>query len=171
MNWVATVLIEHFKDAVLVVRRCFVGDEDKGRCSGTAVGERHARAAPRAAGGGLNDGEMLLGDPYIRRAFDNVKHHSPTAHREHFAPPGHQIRRLHQISGGIFPQEKEAHGLAPVQFAAVKSVANPPGFDQRTLASTVAFDTSTVGVVTDRLEAPGLIARSASPQYRRARAC
>lgn len=96
---------------------------------------------------------MLLSDPYIRRAFDNVKHHRPAVHRQHFALPRHQIRRLHQIAGGIFSQENKAHGLTPVQFAAVKSVANPPGFDQRTLASTVAFDTSTVGVVTDRLEA------------------
>jgi MarR family transcriptional regulator, lower aerobic nicotinate degradation pathway regulator len=90
------------------------------------------------------------------------------------ALPGHQIRRLQQIAVAIFLQETEAHGLTPVQFAAMQTVANSPGFDQlkvnrRTLASTVGFDTSTIGGVIDRLEARGLITRSASPTDRRVR--
>ena len=83
--------------------------------------------------------------------------------------PGHQIRRLHQIAVAIFLQETEAHGLTPVQYAAMQAVANTPGADQRTLASTVGFDTSTIGGVIDRLEARGLIVRSASPDDRRVR--
>jgi MarR family transcriptional regulator, lower aerobic nicotinate degradation pathway regulator len=83
--------------------------------------------------------------------------------------PGHHIRRLHQIAVAIFLQETEAHGLTPVQYAAMQAVANTPGFDQRTLASTVGFDTSTIGGVIDRLEARGLIMRSASPNDRRVR--
>jgi MarR family transcriptional regulator, lower aerobic nicotinate degradation pathway regulator len=85
------------------------------------------------------------------------------------ALPGHHIRRLHQIAVAIFLQETEAHGLTPVQYAAMQAAANTPGLDQRTLASTVGFDTSTIGGVIDRLEARGLISRSASPTDRRVR--
>lgn len=83
--------------------------------------------------------------------------------------PGHHIRRLHQIAVAIFLQETEAHGLTPVQYAAMQAVANTPGLDQRTLASTVGFDTSTLGGVIDRLEARGLITRNASAHDRRVR--
>lgn len=83
--------------------------------------------------------------------------------------PGHHIRRLHQIAVAIFLQETDAHGLTPVQYAAMQAVANTPGFDQRTLAGVVGFDTSTIGGVIDRLEARGLVTRSASPNDRRVR--
>lgn len=85
------------------------------------------------------------------------------------ALPGHHIRRMHQIAVAIFLQETEAHGLTPVQYATMQAVANAPGSDQRTLASAAGFDTSTVGGVIDRLEARGLIMRSASPNDRRVR--
>ena len=83
--------------------------------------------------------------------------------------PGHYIRRMHQIAVAIFLQETEAHGLTPVQYAAMQTVANLPGVDQRTLARTIGFDTSTIGGVIDRLEARGLLRRNASPQDRRVR--
>lgn len=41
--------------------------------------------------------------------------------------------------------------------------------DQRTLARTIALDTSTTGVVVDRLEARGWLERRMSPEDRRAR--
>ena len=85
------------------------------------------------------------------------------------ALPGHHIRRLHQIAVAIFLQETDAHGLTPVQYAAMQAVANTPGFDQRTLAGVVGFDTSTIGGVIDRLEARGLVTRSASANDRRVR--
>ena len=44
-----------------------------------------------------------------------------------------------------------------------------PGLDQRTLASTIGFDTSTIGGVIDRLERRGLIERRTSPTDRRVR--
>jgi DNA-binding MarR family transcriptional regulator len=44
-----------------------------------------------------------------------------------------------------------------------------PGLDQRTLASSIGFDTSTIGGVIDRLEKRGLIERQASPTDRRVR--
>ncbi|MEY2952874.1 MAG: hypothetical protein RLZZ401_961 [Pseudomonadota bacterium] len=85
------------------------------------------------------------------------------------ALPGHAIRPLHQISVAIFMQEAEAHGVTPVQYAAMQTVGNCPGIDQRTLASTIGFDTSTIGGVIDRLEARGLVLRNASPDDRRVR--
>ncbi|MDZ4292289.1 MAG: MarR family winged helix-turn-helix transcriptional regulator, partial [Hydrogenophaga sp.] len=54
--------------------------------------------------------------------------------------PGHAIRRLHQISVGIFLQEAGDLGITPVQYAALQVVGNQPGIDQRTLARTIALD-------------------------------
>jgi DNA-binding MarR family transcriptional regulator len=83
--------------------------------------------------------------------------------------PGYYIRRLHQIAVAIFLQETEAHGLTPVQFAALSKVGLTPGVDQRTLAGSIGLDTSTIAGVIDRLEARGLMRRSASPEDRRVR--
>lgn len=83
--------------------------------------------------------------------------------------PGHAIRRLHQISVGVFLQEMGDLGITPVQYAALQVVANQPGIDQRTLARTIGFDTSTIGSVIDRLESRGLMQRNAHPEDRRVR--
>lgn len=83
--------------------------------------------------------------------------------------PGHYIRRLQQIAVAIFLQETEPHGVTPVQFAALQAAHNTPGVDQRTLARTIGFDTSTTAGVIDRLEARGLLRRNASPEDRRVR--
>ena len=85
------------------------------------------------------------------------------------ALPGHQIRRLHQIAVAIFLQEAEGTGITPVQFAALQTVADRPGVDQKTLARGIGLDTSTVAGVVDRLEARGLLQRHASPNDRRVR--
>ena len=83
--------------------------------------------------------------------------------------PGHHIRRLQQIAVAIFLQETEPFGVTPVQYAALQGVASAPGIDQRTLARTIGLDTSTTGGVVDRLEARGLLLRSANPEDRRVR--
>ena len=83
--------------------------------------------------------------------------------------PGHAIRRLHQISVGIFLQEAGELGVTPVQYAALQCVGNQPGLDQRTLARGIALDTSTTAGVVDRLEARGWMERRTSPEDRRAR--
>jgi DNA-binding MarR family transcriptional regulator len=83
--------------------------------------------------------------------------------------PGHYIRRLQQIAVAIFLQETEPHGVTPVQYAALQTIGNSPGIDQRTLARTIGFDTSTIAGVLDRLEARGLVLRNASPDDRRVR--
>jgi DNA-binding MarR family transcriptional regulator len=83
--------------------------------------------------------------------------------------PGYHIRRLQQIAVAVFLQETEAHGITPVQFAALQTVANAPDIDQRTLAGMIGVDTSTGAGVIDRLQARGLLERKASPQDRRVR--
>ena len=83
--------------------------------------------------------------------------------------PGHYIRRLQQIAVAVFLQETEVQGITPVQFAALQSVANQPGLDQRTLAATIGFDTSTIASVIDRLEARGLLVRNIAPEDKRVR--
>ncbi|MGS5089450.1 MarR family winged helix-turn-helix transcriptional regulator [Hydrogenophaga sp. A37] len=83
--------------------------------------------------------------------------------------PGHAIRRLHQISVGIFLQETGEQGITPVQYAALQVVGNQPGIDQRTLARTIALDASTTGGVVDRLEVRGWMERRTAPEDRRAR--
>jgi MarR family transcriptional regulator, lower aerobic nicotinate degradation pathway regulator len=83
--------------------------------------------------------------------------------------PGHHIRRLQQIAVAIFLQETDAHGVTPVQYAALQALANAPGIDQRTLAGTIGFDTSTIAGVVDRLELRGLLERTTTPEDRRVR--
>lgn len=83
--------------------------------------------------------------------------------------PGHAIRRLHQISVGIFLQETGELGVTPVQYAVLQTVGNQPGIDQRTLARNIALDASTTGGVVDRLEARGWLERKTAPEDRRAR--
>jgi DNA-binding MarR family transcriptional regulator len=95
---------------------------------------------------------------------------APTRHSVQFdKQPGHLMRRMHQISVGIFMSEAESTGLTPVQFAALQAVSQQPGIDQKTLAKVVALDTSTTGGVIDRLEAREFIERRASDQDRRVR--
>jgi DNA-binding MarR family transcriptional regulator len=83
--------------------------------------------------------------------------------------PGHLIRRLQQIAVGLFMEETAAFDLTPVQFAALTTVARQPDMDQRTLARTIGFDTSTIGGVLDRLERRGLLQRNPAPDDRRVR--
>lgn len=83
--------------------------------------------------------------------------------------PGYQVRRLQQIAVGLFMDETAAFDLTPVQFAALATVARQPEVDQRTLARTIGFDTSTIAGVIDRLERRGLMLRNAAPQDRRVR--
>ena len=83
--------------------------------------------------------------------------------------PGHSIRRLQQIAVSLFMEHTKAHGVTPVQYAALEEIFRSPGLDQRTLATAIRFDTSTIGGVIDRLEKRGLVTRNASPTDRRVR--
>lgn len=83
--------------------------------------------------------------------------------------PGHGIRRVQQVAVALFMQETEGLGLTPVQFAVLQALSAHPGLDQKSLAETVSFDTSTIGAVIDRLEGKQLLTRSLSPHDRRVR--
>lgn len=69
----------------------------------------------------------------------------------------------------LFWQEVAELNLTPVQYSSLQTLSHRPGIDQKTLALTIGYDTSTIADVIARLEARGLIARSVSPTDRRAR--
>jgi DNA-binding MarR family transcriptional regulator len=81
--------------------------------------------------------------------------------------PGHLIRRAHQISGALFAANLSGYDLTSVQYAAMVAVACNPAIDATRLSELIAFDRATLGGVLDRLEAKGLLIRSASRQDRR----
>jgi DNA-binding MarR family transcriptional regulator len=83
--------------------------------------------------------------------------------------PGYLVRRLQQAAVALFMAQTAEQALTPVQFAALIATHESPGLDQRTLADTIGFDTSTIGGVIDRLERRGLIQRNLAPQDRRVR--
>jgi MarR family transcriptional regulator, lower aerobic nicotinate degradation pathway regulator len=81
--------------------------------------------------------------------------------------PGYHIRRLQQIAVAIFLDESQELGITPIQYAALQAIHNAPGIDQKTLASSIGVDTSTIGGVIERLNTRGLVARTASVSDRR----
>ena len=83
--------------------------------------------------------------------------------------PGHHARRVHQAAVALFTEEVGELKLTPVQYAALQTICNTPGIDQTTLAKAIAFDTSTINGVIDRLEARGLLERNASATDKRVR--
>src|SRR5690625_1785137 len=83
--------------------------------------------------------------------------------------PGHLIRRLHQITVGVFTQEVGDLAITQVQFATLYALRHHRGVDQRTLSGLIALDTSTLGGVIDRLEARGLGIRRQSAADRSVR--
>jgi len=85
------------------------------------------------------------------------------------ALPGHHIRRLQQIAVAIFLEETDEFTITPVQYAALHTAQATPELDQRSLATAIGFDKSTIGGVIDRLEARGLIRREASLTDKRLR--
>ncbi len=85
------------------------------------------------------------------------------------ALPGHLARRVQQLAVALFMEEVGEIGLTPVQYSALQTVCNQPGIDQKTLAATIGYDTSTIAGVIDRLEARGLLERQVSATDRRAR--
>jgi MarR family transcriptional regulator, temperature-dependent positive regulator of motility len=88
-----------------------------------------------------------------------------------YTMPGHLIRRLNQISVGLFGERMAGAGLTltPVQYAALSGIRANPGVDQATLAGLVAYDRATLGKVIDRLEARRLVTRTTSTKDRRAK--
>ncbi|MFG2077054.1 DNA-binding transcriptional regulator, MarR family [Nonomuraea maritima] len=85
----------------------------------------------------------------------------PPVPPELLAAPGYQVRRLYQAYLAIWGRRVDATLTGP-QFALLTAVQARPGSDQRSLASAVALDSSTMTDVARRLEDQGLVARVAS---------
>ena len=78
-----------------------------------------------------------------------------------YSKPGYLFRRMQQIAVSIFMEECKDFDLTPVQYAALVAIRTHPGIDATRLSAVIAFDRSTLGSVIERLEAKGLIQRSA----------
>ncbi|MER7394573.1 MarR family winged helix-turn-helix transcriptional regulator [Streptomyces sp. NPDC000151] len=74
------------------------------------------------------------------------------------AAPGYQVRRLYQAYLAVWVRAVDPTLTGP-QFAVLTAVDAAPGRDQRSMASAVALDTSTMADVARRLENRGLIVR------------
>lgn len=74
------------------------------------------------------------------------------------AAPGYQVRRLYQAYLAIWVRAVDTTLTGP-QYAVLTAVDATPGHDQRSMASAVALDTSTMADVARRLENRGLIVR------------
>jgi DNA-binding MarR family transcriptional regulator len=83
--------------------------------------------------------------------------------------PGHLIRRLRQICDGIFTQEASDFDITPVQYAALITLRRYDGADNVRLASLVALDPATLGVVVRRLHAKGFLTIDRNSQDRRSK--
>ncbi|MBR28050.1 MAG: MarR family transcriptional regulator [Rhodobacteraceae bacterium] len=83
--------------------------------------------------------------------------------------PGHQIRRLHQVSVAVFHDCLQSVNLTPIQYTILVVISLEPGLEQTTIAVRAALDTSTTGDVIKRLEKHGMIRREVGARDRRAR--
>ncbi|SDW04374.1 transcriptional regulator, MarR family [Albimonas donghaensis] len=83
--------------------------------------------------------------------------------------PGHQIRRLHQVSVAVFHDCLQSVNLTPIQYTILVIIGLEPGLEQTTIAVRAELDTSTTGDVIKRLEKHGMIRREVGARDRRAR--
>jgi len=92
-------------------------------------------------------------DPQATRRGD-----APAAPPELLAAPGYVVRRLYQAYLSAWVRKVDSTLTGP-QFALLTAVNATPGTDQRSLASMVALDSSTMTDVARRIENQGLIVR------------
>jgi len=85
--------------------------------------------------------------------------------------PGHQIRRLNQISTHLFSKHMQDSGydITPVQYAALLAIKLMPNSDQVQIANYISYDKVTIGGVIERLQRKGLISRAVNERDKRAR--
>ncbi len=83
-----------------------------------------------------------------------------------FDQPGHLLRRAHQIATGVF-DDLVGPEVTPSQYAIISMVHEVPGIDQVSLAKRIGLDTSTAALTAARLEARGVLRRTASETDRR----
>jgi DNA-binding MarR family transcriptional regulator len=91
----------------------------------------------------------------------------PNALARLYARPGFLLRRVHQLSAGIFESECEAIGLTPAQYSVLSALQVRPGQDQSTLARALGFDKVTILRVLHAMEKRELISRSRLASDRR----
>jgi DNA-binding MarR family transcriptional regulator len=86
---------------------------------------------------------------------------------ELYQRPGFMIRRVHQIAVSLFMEETGKLGVTNRQYGILFVLRHQPGIDQISVANLLGLDRSTTGMVLKKLEADGLVARSAVARDRR----
>src|SRR5436190_10612833 len=79
------------------------------------------------------------------------------------------VRRLQQICVSMVADALTGAGLVQLEYAVMVFIDAVPGIDQRTLSEAMGIDRNNVGVIVERLEARGLVARPVKAADRRAR--
>ena len=83
--------------------------------------------------------------------------------------PAHLGRLFHQLCQVLVAEAQATEGLVSPEYAALASLDEEPGLDQRGLAASIGVDRNTIGIVVERLEQRGLLTREVDPADRRAR--
>ena len=86
---------------------------------------------------------------------------------ELYQRPGFMIQRVHQIAVSLFMEETGKLGVTNRQYGILFVLRHQPGIDQISVANLLGLDRSTTGMVLKKLEADGLVARSAVARDRR----
>src|SRR5262245_61197494 len=77
------------------------------------------------------------------------------------------IRRAHQIAVALFLEETGELGITTTQYGILVLLRHQPGIDQISVAKLLGLDRSTTGMVVQKLEQAGLIARGVGTDRRR----
>jgi DNA-binding MarR family transcriptional regulator len=81
--------------------------------------------------------------------------------------PGYLVRRTQQISAALFAEECGAYDLTAVQYAALLAIGLHPQIEAARISRLISLDRSTLGDVLERIEAKGLVLRTATSADRR----
>jgi DNA-binding MarR family transcriptional regulator len=81
--------------------------------------------------------------------------------------PAHLVRRLHQVTQGIFEGEAKAFGITPAQYAILATVELLPGREQREIAAAAGYDSVTTSQIIRKLEAMRFLRRDKGDRSRR----
>jgi DNA-binding MarR family transcriptional regulator len=88
---------------------------------------------------------------------------------ELYGRAGFMIRRAHQIAVSLFLEQTGELGITTTQYGILFLLRQRTGIDQITVSKLLGLDRSTTGMVLQKLEDAGLIARRVGSQDRRRR--